>query len=206
MQLSGRRRGSAAAALDGEPLPNSPRSLGRQVKLHRLLKQLHSQDVKSNGSGEGAEGEEGSDPDALAAALAQDESGAGSSTQPGHEVDEAALIAVGEEMIERSRASGRSSKRVVKPPGGRSSDGADGAVKGEAHSAAAAGAASAANGSDSSSHNLHIEVPDGEENGSRGRGRGRGGGRKGPKGSGQPNFERNKHRKKGCVASPTCAY
>ena len=104
-------------------------------------------------------------------------------------------------MIERSRSSGRS-KRVVKPPGGRSSDDADGAVKGEAHSAAAAAASGA--GAASASPDLHIEVPNGGEKsyGSRGRGHGRGRGRKGAKGGGQPNFERNKHRKKGCAASP----
>ena len=43
---SGRRRGAAPSPLDGEQLPTSPRSLNRQVKLHRLLKQLHSQEAR----------------------------------------------------------------------------------------------------------------------------------------------------------------
>ena len=162
---SGRRRGSASAPNEAEQLPTSPRSLNRQAKLHRLLKQLHSTASDApNGSMEGEKGagEEGGDDtfetghaDVVASHTEADAQSGAVSTR--------GRSSQGGSTPAAARAPTRSGGRSHKAGGSN-----------EAHDDSAGGGAGA-----SGAPALKVDIPEeeaeeGDVIGQRGRGRGRG--------------------------------
>ena len=176
-----RQGGSSSEPPLESPLPTSPRSLNRQAKLHRLLKQLHSQ------------AEAGSEEEAAALAAAASAGHLGPLGEPGPTVAGVPLNGAG-----GGNASGGKRKRGRDEASGdgESGGGAASSTNGAAGSSSSSGAGAAGR-----PPSLKVEVDDGGViggggrsgqgggRGGRGGGRGRGGGGGGSSSQpAQPNF------------------